>query len=137
MYRLAYVSTASKAITALDVQDILEAAIRRNGDCGVAGTLLFNGVNFLQVLEGPEDAVTETYSRICDDRRHNHVVTIFREAGVKRCFDTSPMTLNTVESDTGALPDGLTHSSSIDLFIPNALPGHVRSMLKSFNTVKA
>ena len=137
MYRLAYVSTADRAMTAIDVQDILESAIRRNGESGVAGTLLFNGVSFLQVLEGPEAAVEETYSRICGDDRHNHVVTIFRESGVKRCFDGSPMTLNTVASHTGSLPDGLTHSSAIDLFIPNALPDYFRAILHSFNTMRA
>ena len=137
MYRLAYVSTADRAMTAIDVQDILEAAIRRNGESGVAGTLLFNGVNFLQILEGPEAAVEETYTRICDDKRHNHVVTIIRETGVKRCFEGSAMTLNTVASHTGELPDGLTHSSSIELFIPSSLPGHFRAMLSSFNTMRA
>ena len=137
MYRLAYVSTADEDMTALDVQDILESAIRRNGESGVAGTLLFNGVSFLQVLEGPEAAVEETYSRICEDERHNHIVTIFRESGVKRCFDgSSPMTLNTVASHTGSLPDGLTQSSAIELFLPRSLPEHFRTMLNSFNTMR-
>lgn len=136
MYRLAYVSTSHIRLSAEDMQDILEAAIRNNKEADVGGTLLFNGINFLQLLEGPEDKVKKIYTRICDDARHNHVVTIFRESGAGRCFDGSPMTLSTMKSDVGSLPDGLTISSDIDLFIPATLPDYLRSMIKSFNTVR-
>lgn len=136
MYRLAYVSTSRTRLSAEDMQDILEAAIRNNKEAGVGGTLLFNGISFLQILEGPEDEVTRIYARICADSRHNHVVTIFRESGARRCFDGSPMTLNTMKSDIGTLPDGLTLSSDIDLFVPATLPDYLRSMIKSFNTVR-
>ena len=93
--------------------------------------------SFLQILEGPEDKVETIYERICQDRRHRHIVTILRESGVQRCFDNSPMILNTVKSNIGILPDGLTLSSDIDLFIPSSLPSHLRGMLYSFNTMRA
>ncbi|WP_300395688.1 BLUF domain-containing protein [Henriciella sp.] len=137
MYRLAYVSTADDDLSAYDLQDILEAAIRNNGKVGVSGTVLFNGLNFLQILEGPEAAVENIYARICMDERHAHVVTIFRESGVRRCFDDSPMTLNTVKCEVGDLPDGLALSSNIDLFIPAGLPSYLRGMISSFNTMRA
>ncbi|RIJ32934.1 BLUF domain-containing protein [Henriciella mobilis] len=136
MYRLAYVSTSHTHLSAEDMQDVLESAIRNNKKAGVSGTLLFNGMNFLQILEGPEEEVERIYTRICEDSRHNHVVTIFRESGARRCFEKSPMTLNTVSSKVGALPDGLTLSSDIDLFIPASLPSHLRGMIYSFNTMR-
>ncbi|RIJ13906.1 BLUF domain-containing protein [Henriciella mobilis] len=136
MYRLAYVSTSHTHLSAEDMQDVLESAIRNNKKAGVSGTLLFNGMNFLQILEGPEEEVERIYTRICEDSRHNHVVTIFRESGARRCFEKSPMTLNTVSSKVGALPDGLTLSSDIDLFIPASLPSHLRGMIYSFSTMR-
>ena len=136
MYRLAYVSTCRTRLSAEDMQDVLESAIRNNQEAGVSGTLLFNGMNFLQILEGPEAEVEKIYARICEDGRHNHVVTIFRESGARRCFEKSPMTLNTVTSTVGSLPDGLTLSSDIDLFIPASLPSHLRGMIHSFNTMR-
>ena len=57
MYRLAYVSTCRTRLSAEDMQDVLESAIRNNQEAGVSGTLLFNGMNFLQILEGPEAEV--------------------------------------------------------------------------------
>lgn len=136
MYRLAYVSTSHKRLSATDMQDILEAAIRNNGEVGVSGTLLFNGVNFLQILEGAEEEVERIYARICEDERHNHVVTIFRESGVKRCFESSPMTLSTLKSKVADLPDGLTESSDISLFMPASLPDHLCGMIYNFDTVR-
>lgn len=137
MYRLAYVSTAHENITSIDLQDILEAAIRNNSEQDVTGTLLFNGANFLQILEGPEEKVEKTYERICSDNRHRHVVTIYREGGTRRSFSESPMSLNTVKSKIGALPDGVALSSDLDLFLPAGLPPYLRTILTSFNTMQA
>ena len=44
--------------------DILASAVRHNTASGITGMLLYAGGNFLQVIEGEEDAVHETYKRI-------------------------------------------------------------------------
>ncbi|WP_084395686.1 BLUF domain-containing protein [Henriciella aquimarina] len=137
MYRLAYVSAAAEELTATDLQDILEAAIRNNAASAITGTLMFNGVSFLQILEGPEEKVEALFDRICDDSRHRHIVTIMRESGTRRSFDESPMTLNTVECPVAPLPDGITLSSDLSLFLPAGLPDYYRNILVSFNTMRA
>ena len=137
MHRLAYVSTADESLSAMDLQDILEAALRNNGKAEVKGTVLFNGVNFLQILEGPKEGVEHIYSRICSDDRHHHIMTIFRENASRRVFDDSPMTLNTVNCPVGTLPDGMTLSSDINLFLPADLPNYLHNMIESFNTTRA
>ncbi|WP_300376460.1 BLUF domain-containing protein [Henriciella sp.] len=136
MYRLAYVSTAAKSVSATDLQDILESAIRNNTKIGVTGTIIYNGASFLQILEGPQDKVEKIYAHICTDNRHNHIMTIFREKGAGRAFEDTPLTLNTVEGTDGKLPEGITVSADIDLFVPPGLPDHLRSMLKSFDTMR-
>lgn len=136
MHRLTYVSTAHKAVSSIDLQDILEAAIRNNERDGVTGMLLYNGANFMQVLEGPEEAINTVYNRICSDKRHGHVVTVLRESGTRRSFDDNPMTLKTVESHYGKLPNGMVKSESLDDFLPAGVPDFLRSMLLNFNTMK-
>ncbi len=137
MYRLAYVSTAHKAVRSSDLQDILEIAILNNGKDNITGTLLYNGVNFLQVLEGVKEDVMNAYERICADPRHHHIVTIFEESGTRRSFENAPMSLQTVPSKVGKLPNGIAMSNDIELFLPNSVPDYLRSMLTSFNTQKA
>ncbi|MEM5516826.1 BLUF domain-containing protein [Henriciella sp. AS95] len=136
MYRLVYVSTARDAVSSQNLQDILESAIRNNSDAEVTGTLLYNGPNFLQVLEGPEAAVREIYDRICSDARHSHVVTVLEERQTRRHFDDTPMQLLAVKSEAGQLPKGLSMSDELDLYLPTGLPAHLRQILKSFNTRK-
>ncbi len=48
--------------------------------------LLFNGKRFLQVLEGPADAVAATYNRISQDPRHRGQVVLSRKSVSQREF---------------------------------------------------
>lgn len=56
---------------------ILEASVRRNLELGITGMLLYSAGNFIQVLEGDEKSVLDTYERICQDRRHRHVTQLY------------------------------------------------------------
>jgi hypothetical protein len=70
MYQLVYVSTASRAMSDADLNEILDVSRRKNRERDVTGVLLYLDRGFLQVLEGPEAAVKETYAHIARDRRH-------------------------------------------------------------------
>lgn len=48
--------------------------------------LLYRGGNFLQALEGPEEAVQETMLRISRDRRHRSVVQLYDGYHDERLF---------------------------------------------------
>ena len=64
-----YISTAP-SLTREDVDSILASSARNNPERGITGLLLYNGRNFLQLLEG-EDAELETLmARIARDPRH-------------------------------------------------------------------
>lgn len=67
---LTYVSRASLDLTERDLQDILEAARRRNALEGITGLLIFNGVRFLQVIEGAETAIDGLVTDLRRDWRH-------------------------------------------------------------------
>lgn len=60
-----------------EIQAILAKSHANNRRVGVTGALLFSAGCFAQVLEGPLDAVEQTFERIQCDRRHG-VVTVLR-----------------------------------------------------------
>lgn len=55
------------------LDDILLSARRHNAANGVTGALICRNDVFLQLLEGPREKVTETFSRILRDDRHIEV----------------------------------------------------------------
>jgi hypothetical protein len=81
-YQLLYISTATSKILRIDVESILFTARRMNSKNGITGLLISSPLRFMQVLEGDEEAVTETYARICNDPRHRAHV-ILRESYVE------------------------------------------------------
>ena len=80
-----YISTAPK-LTREDVDRILESASRNNAASEITGMLLYNGRNFLQLLEGDEAELIALMVRIMHDPRHTGV-SMLRHAKVpERAF---------------------------------------------------
>jgi hypothetical protein len=69
-FQLLYISTASRQMLRIDVEQILFTARRMNKANGITGLLISSPARFMQVLEGEEAAVRATYNRICADPRH-------------------------------------------------------------------
>ena len=69
MKRLIYISTAIDTIQESDIDDIVATAQRVNEVQSLTGVLLFNGLNFLQLLEGPQSNVENINNRILTDKR--------------------------------------------------------------------
>ena len=68
------------------ITNILQVSRQKNAKAGITGMLLFNGVYFLQCLEGSRDAVNETYHRIVHDNRHSRPVLLTCEELSQRDF---------------------------------------------------
>ena len=69
-----------------EIDRILDVAQSRNGRHGVTGALIFNDGVFGQVLEGPREAVEETFERIQLDDRHHDVTLLDVSPIVARSF---------------------------------------------------
>lgn len=80
--QLLYISTATRQMLRIDVEQILFTARRFNAGKEVTGLLISSPARFMQLLEGEEDVVREVYDRICADPRH-HAHVILREAEVE------------------------------------------------------
>jgi hypothetical protein len=87
LIHLIYVSTASIDYDDDELDRMLESSVRHNTSQHVTGMLLYARGNFIQVLEGEDTAVDETYDRIAKDPRHKGLIVIEREPIKKRDFD--------------------------------------------------
>ena len=79
MHRLVYFSNVSLDLNLPAIEGLVETAAARNRPLQISGALLYNGLNFLQVLEGPHQALTPLYLQIRKDPRHSGVVKLVHE----------------------------------------------------------
>ncbi len=133
MYRLIYVSSAADTLTADDLQAIVATAQRNNAAREITGVLLFNGLNFLQVLEGPRRQVEQLYTQITMDRRHVSVGKVLDEAMEERLFSKWPMAHRLEE--TKHLP-GAVASADLSDVLDREMPANVKRVINNFVSLK-
>lgn len=86
MKRLLYISTARSTLRPSELNDLLIKSRKANSAADLTGLLVVGGRRFLQVLEGPEPAVTATYERIMRDPRHFALVKLHDKEVATRSF---------------------------------------------------
>ncbi len=65
---------------------ILSAARRNNPALGITGALICRHDLYLQLIEGPAEAIDTLYARICEDDRHANVELLLTEDMGERLF---------------------------------------------------
>lgn len=100
MYYLIYSSMAAPDVTSTDMQAIISSSERNNRENQITGILIYHDGGFIQMLEGEENAVLETYHRITQDDRHSAVVKLFSGESAKRHFPHWKMALEIVDDHT-------------------------------------
>jgi hypothetical protein len=83
---LIYVSSATEPLSDADIDQILDTSRANNREVRVTGLLLFKDDCFLQVLEGEDDAIVDTFDRIKSDRRHRAIDILRYEHIPRRSF---------------------------------------------------
>lgn len=86
MLSVIYVSVADPLIRDEDIAAILESARRNNARDNLTGALIYNGHNFMQLLEGPVKDVERCLDTIRRDTRHSGVTEVRRRAVEAREF---------------------------------------------------
>ncbi|MBC7924070.1 MAG: BLUF domain-containing protein [Bryobacteraceae bacterium] len=84
-----------------ELKNILASSRVNNGRVGITGALLYNSGSFAQVLEGPLQAVEQTFERIQCDSRHSEVTVIQSGPVSARQFPEWSMALTSNSSFTG------------------------------------
>ncbi|MEO6341457.1 MAG: BLUF domain-containing protein [Caulobacteraceae bacterium] len=132
-HRLVYLSRQAPAVCAdldLMVGQIIETAIRRNGEDQLTGLLVcFQGL-FIQALEGRSDRVMTTYGRILRDSRHIEPRVLSASPAEGRLFGEWTMCARTLAAADKAIIDVLDARGPVD---PARLTG--ASALRLLTTV--
>lgn len=84
---ICYISDASKDESLENLNILYKKAKANNQKNNITGVLIYKNKNFLQVLEGEEDQVNKTYSRITQDPRHKNLFKVIDTALEQRIFD--------------------------------------------------
>jgi len=87
LIHLVYISSAAQAFSEADLVALLEHSRRNNEAAGISGLLVYRDGNIMQVLEGEEETVMKTFSRIAKDPRHLGLITLLKEPIAERTFD--------------------------------------------------
>jgi len=87
MITLIYGSSAAYPMPVPELVTILEQARQNNKKLNITGMLLYDDGNFLQVLEGEDEAVTSLYNKICQDPRHQSILLYVKKQIDKRHFN--------------------------------------------------
>lgn len=126
---LVYMSSATEPFDEDALEAVLEHARARNTEDGLSGMLVHRGGRFMQLLEGPYDAVMATYSRILEDPRHDEVRLLVEESIHTRRFPEWSMAYDR-EADGVAVPEGF--STFLDQGDHSADASRPRELLRWF-----
>ncbi|KQN41005.1 MULTISPECIES: BLUF domain-containing protein [unclassified Frigoribacterium] len=106
MLSTVYVSRSSYPFTDDDLANLLMTSRSNNARLGITGMLLHREGRFIQVLEGPEEAVRERLAVIARDPRHTAVHTIVDERVEDRLFPAWTMGYRAVTDDLATVLPG-------------------------------
>ena len=76
MRQIIYISSAVRKMDDDDLLDILKTSRENNKENDISGMLLYDNGSFIQVLEGEDLVVDNTFINIQNDERHNHIVVM-------------------------------------------------------------
>jgi len=134
MLSLIYVSTSVKLLNDEELLDILKISRENNSSKDVTGLLLYKGGNFMQVLEGPDEAVEALYEKIKADPRHKDVNVLSREQISARQFPAWEMAFQNLDNPAIKNEPGysqfLHDEFSADVYRENPLRAYI--MLLTF-----
>ncbi|KQM92485.1 hypothetical protein ASE77_07045 [Sphingomonas sp. Leaf226] len=68
------------------LMDIVNDSRARNAQAGITGALIITDLHFVQLVEGPDPAISNLLARLSADRRHSDVTIITDMIGLDRGF---------------------------------------------------
>jgi len=130
---LIYKSQLNPSCKSLSLLTLVEKARKNNTALDVTGILLFNGHDFLQILEGSEEVIETLFAKIGQDKRHDSVVELMRDYGPRRRFENVGMLLFDLRIDTPkSVLSSVLRYSKLDNYL--AAEDRVFKFIKTFIT---
>lgn len=97
MLSLIYASSAVRLFTRAELVELLDNSHKTNSKHGITGMLLYRGGNFLQVIEGEDEAVSQLYENIHADPRHKNVTLLSKDPIKTRQFAEWSMAFRNID----------------------------------------
>lgn len=101
-----YVSAATREFSPEDLLQLLTKSRERNARAGLTGLLLYKNNDFMQLLEGPEQAVREVLRKIEADPRHRQMTKLLEGFTAERQFPDWHMGFTNLDSATAKATPG-------------------------------
>ena len=134
MKHIVYVSQATKAFSTDELAKLLEHSRDHNLDYEITGLLVYRynddyeRGNFLQVLEGSQEALDDVWNRISNDPKHHTIIVLEEGAQDARMFGDWSMGFRNVDENDLAKFPGFSELGSDEFWqnankkaLPNAL----------------
>jgi hypothetical protein len=136
MIQLIYVSASVRPFSAEELTELLQRSRQNNEKLGITGMLLYKDGNFMQGLEGEENAVRALAARIAKDPRHKDFATLLEKQVSEREFpDWSMGFHNLTGMDPMEVPGYSTFlDSPLRVQDFKATPSNARSLLLLFKS---
>ena len=128
MYQLTYISTARRGLVAADIEAILRSSRSNNDRDAITGLLLYDGVRFLQALEGERAPVEAAFGRIKADDRHRAAVMLSERELGDRQFGSWAMACEKADPSPGAV----SMPQIVDALVATVSNPSVRALFSSF-----
>ena len=134
MYSMVYVSSATKPMAKDELVELLGVAAERNSPKGITGLLLYKDGNFMQMLEGDEQAVTALYRQIELDPRHRGAIVLLKGESDAREFPDWSMGFRDLKSPELTSRPGFSEFLNTPLTAREfeAHPGRAKTLLRMF-----
>jgi hypothetical protein len=123
LWIILYRSTETYEMDPADLLKLLLDARAHNVEHHITGLLLYHEHHFMQILEGPRDAVLALYQRISEDPRHRDLILDLSEPAQARLFPDWQMALAHVPTIRGrAVVTGIESERDIEAVLRTLSP---------------
>ncbi len=134
LLHLIYSSRETKNFTEDELIKLLESSRKKNLGLGITGMLLYNDGNFFQILEGDEETITQLYTVIMNDNRHDKITKIVSEFIPHRSFNGWEMGFANITNEQLETIEGLNDFFTEKKCLADIDPGRAKKLLKAFSS---
>ena len=129
--RLVFVSRPVAGLSLHEIPRIVAIGRARNSANDIRGVQVFTGLDFAQLIEGPESAVADLWRRIRADGRHCDLVTLLDERASACWFDDWRVAFPSDADTVGRISGWRTTVADRD----DAWPAGLRAVFSSLDAV--
>ncbi len=133
---LIYASSANKMFSEAELVELLKISRENNKRLDITGMLLYKDGNFIQVIEGPEEAVNQLYQKILGDPRHTNIMMLGKQPIPERQFASWAMGFRNIDKLTAAELEGFSSFMDADFTPASFKDNPIRAYVMLLNFKK-